>query len=144
MWSLSLRAFSYLAMSDMPFHDELADSQTHLSSPLIESFHLQSHVTVFLCSTSPHLCFLPSPMSGTGGTLASCPMLIVMSSGKMRAFRWPIFGCSPRPRKRPGGSTRKLPSFSLRPSTMAKQKGSSSLSFSAFAAFFCSLVIAFF
>ena len=30
MWSLSLRAFSYLAMSDMPFHDELALSHTHL------------------------------------------------------------------------------------------------------------------
>ena len=50
---------------------------------------------------------------------------------KVRALSWPIFGCSPRPRKRPGGSTRKLPSFSLRPSTTAKANGSSRRSLSA-------------
>ena len=81
MWSLSFRAFSYFARSDFPFHDELAASQTHLSSPLIESFHLASHVTVSTWTTSPQLCFLPSPMSGTGGTFARFPMLIVMSCG---------------------------------------------------------------
>ena len=81
MWSFSFRAFSYFARSDFPFHDELAASQTHLSSPLIESFHLASHVTVSTWTTSPQLCFLPSPMSGTGGTFARFPMLIVMSWG---------------------------------------------------------------
>ena len=49
--------------------DDVAErGPTHLSSPLIESFHLASHVTVFLCSTSPHLCAMPSPKSGTVGT----------------------------------------------------------------------------
>ena len=44
-------------------------------------FHLASHVTVSTWTTSPQLCFLPSPMSGTGGTFARFPMLIVMSCG---------------------------------------------------------------
>ena len=41
------------------------------------------------CRTSPHLCFLLSPMSGTCGTSASSERLIVMSSGKIRAW-WPV------------------------------------------------------
>ena len=79
----------------------------------------------------------------SSGTCASSERLMVMSSGKMRDLSWPILGCSPRPRKRPGGSTRKLPSFSLRPSTTAKAKGSSRRSRSALAAFFWSEVMAF-
>eukprot|EP00967_Tisochrysis_lutea_P133504 scaffold234439_cov29-Tisochrysis_lutea.AAC.4 len=38
------------------------------TSPLMVSIHLASHVTVLSWTTSPHLCFLPSPRSGTGGT----------------------------------------------------------------------------
>ncbi|KAG9967243.1 hypothetical protein KCU61_g215, partial [Aureobasidium melanogenum] len=43
-------------------------------------------------------------------------MLIVTCSGLTRVLTLPVLGCSPRPRKRPGGSTRKLPTFCLRPS----------------------------
>mmetsp|Transcript_5296 Transcript_5296/g.15715 ORF Transcript_5296/g.15715 Transcript_5296/m.15715 type:complete len:218 (+) Transcript_5296:934-1587(+) len=121
MCCLSVRALLYLAMSDMPFHDELAASQTHLSWPL-ESFHFASQVTLLSCTTAPHLCALPSPMSGTGGTGAPLLMLMVMSSGKTRFLTRPRLGWSPRPRKRPGGSTRKLPTFSWRPSMVAKMK----------------------
>jgi hypothetical protein len=55
----------------------------------------------------------PSP------TFPFLPMLIVMSSGQIRPLSLPILGCAPRPRNRPGGSTRKFPTFSLRPSMMA-------------------------
>lgn len=39
--------------------------------------------------------------------------LMMMSSGRMRLFSMPIFGWSPLPRKRPGGSIRKFPMRSL-------------------------------
>lgn len=59
-------------------------------------------------------------------------------------FREPFFGWSPRPLKRPGGSTRKLPTFSLRPSSTQWVNGASSVSFAALASFFSAVVIAFF
>mmetsp|Transcript_710 Transcript_710/g.1641 ORF Transcript_710/g.1641 Transcript_710/m.1641 type:complete len:201 (+) Transcript_710:1562-2164(+) len=144
MCCLSSRALLYLAMSDWPFHDELAASITYFSSPLIESFHLASHVTVLRWTTSAHLCSSPSPRSGTSGTLPSSPTLIVMSSGMMRALRSPIFGCSPLPRNSPGGSTRKLPTFSCRPSTNAYRQCASPASFSFLAFCLASLLISFF
>ena len=71
----------------------------------------------------------------------------------------PFLGCSPRPRNKPGGSARKFPAFSLRPSTTAWRYGFSSSSFASLIlvvsfwprdtrsqshAFFSSLVIVFF
>ena len=41
----------------------------------------------------------------SGGTGASFEELIVIPSGYVRPLYLPIFGWSPRPRKRPGGST---------------------------------------
>lgn len=56
--------------------------------------------------------------------------LIMMSSGLMRRFSMPIFGWSPRPRKRPGGSMRKFPILSLWLSMMQKPYSWRSRSFS--------------
>jgi hypothetical protein len=56
----------------------------------------------------------------------------------------PLRGCSPRPRKSPGGSTRKFPTFSLRPSSVHDANGASSASFAAFAAFLSADVMLFF
>mmetsp|Transcript_30429 Transcript_30429/g.81846 ORF Transcript_30429/g.81846 Transcript_30429/m.81846 type:complete len:228 (-) Transcript_30429:1016-1699(-) len=144
MCFLSSRALLYLDMSLMPFHEELAASQTHLSCPLIESFHLASQVTLLSWITEPHLCALPSPRSGTGGTVTPLPMLMVMSSGMIRFFTCPRFGWSPRPRKRPGGSTRKLPTFSLRLSMVAKMYDASCAWRACLSASFSSLVRSFF
>ena len=107
MCFLSSRAFSYLALSDMPFQLELGASQTLLLSPLIESFHLASHVTVFLCTTSPHSCLIPSPRSGTGGTFAFFDMFNVMSSGMMRACVQP--GHARKSQQQPASPQRRRP-----------------------------------
>lgn len=56
--------------------------------------------------------------------------LIMMSSGLIRRFSMPIFGWSPRPRKRPGGSMRKFPILSLWLSMMQKPYSWMSRSFS--------------
>jgi hypothetical protein len=58
-------------------------------------------------------------------------------------FSEPFRGCSPRPRNRLGGSTRKLPTFSLRPSKTQAANGPSNSSLAAFASFFSAVVIAF-
>jgi len=112
-FTLSLRAFSNLAMSLWPLSDEPAARKTYLMLPLTFSFQVASHVTFWSCWIAFHL-----PGTLGIGTGASLPMLIVMSSGRSRNLCVPFLGCSPRPRKRPGGSTRKLPTFSFRPSRM--------------------------
>jgi len=79
-------------------------------------------------------------------------------STALRTFNVPFRGCSPRPLNRPGGSARKLPAFSFRPSMVANRYGFSSSSLASFIlyvsvvrllswfthAFFSSLVIDFF
>src|SRR5882762_5153409 len=68
----------------------------------------------------------------------------------MEGARWgptlsaPFFGCSPRPLKRPGGSTLKFPIFSLRPSSVQVTYFASISSFSFFISFFSAAVRAFF
>lgn len=68
--------------------------------------------------------------SDGGGEITHLLQLIMMSSGLMRRLSMPIFGWSPRPRKRPGGSMRKLPILSLWLSMMQKPYSWRSLSFS--------------
>lgn len=74
-------------------------SMMYLLFPRMFSVHMTNHETLLSCRTSFHWC----PSGGLGIT-ASWPMLMIMSSGRMRFLTQPIFGCSPRPRKRPGGS----------------------------------------
>ena len=56
----------------------------------------------------------------------------------------PVLGCLPRPRKRPGGSMRKFPTFSFRPSRRQVLYFASSSSFSFLMIAFSSLVNFFF
>lgn len=56
----------------------------------------------------------------------------------------PVFGCSPRPLNKPGGSILKFPTFSFLPSKRHVLYLSSTLSRSAFNAFFCAVVSSFF
>jgi len=56
----------------------------------------------------------------------------------------PFLGWSPRPRNKPGGSTLKFPTFSLRPSRRQVVYLASNSSLAFFAAFFSSEVMAFF
>mmetsp|Transcript_9445 Transcript_9445/g.29510 ORF Transcript_9445/g.29510 Transcript_9445/m.29510 type:complete len:306 (+) Transcript_9445:644-1561(+) len=146
-WSLSLRAFSYLAMSDSALKSELAARYTYLVPPLSTgSSQVASHVAVLFSITAPHL----APSMGHTGGVCMLPSfflrlrLRVMSRGPMRRLRQPIFGCSPRPRNKPGGSTRKLPTGCGLPSTKHTLNLASSASFFALAAAFSSLLIAFF
>lgn len=60
-----------------------------------------------------------------------------------RTLSMPVFGCSPRPRNRPGGSILKLPTFSLRPSRRHVLYLASASSRSALAAFFSAAVMLF-
>ena len=53
-------------------------------------------------------------------------------STALRTFNVPFRGCSPRPLNRPGGSARKLPAFSFRPSMVANRYGFSSSSLASF------------
>lgn len=66
----------------------------------------------------------------SGDKITHLLQLIMISSGLMRRFSMPIFGWSPRPRKRPGGSMRKFPILSLWLSMMQKPYSWRSLSFS--------------
>lgn len=59
-------------------------------------------------------------------------------------FKAPFFGCSPRPRNRPGGSTLKFPTFSLRPSRRHAVYLASDSSFAFLSSFFSAVDIAFF
>ena len=89
-------------MSLSALMEDVAPNCTYFQSlVLMVSFQPHSHVTSSLWITSFHLC----PGRG-GGTGAPLPMLMMMSSGMMRFFTRPILGCSPRPRNKPGGSTR--------------------------------------
>lgn len=56
----------------------------------------------------------------------------------------PFLGCSPRPLNRPGGSTLKLPTFSLRPSSVQATYFASISSFCFFSSFFSAALRAFF
>jgi|SRR5712675_533353 len=56
----------------------------------------------------------------------------------------PFLGCSPRPLNKPGGSTLKLPTFSLRPSSEQVTYFASISSFCFFSSFFSAEVRAFF
>lgn len=111
---------------------------THLTDWLMFSFHVASQVTLSSCTTS-----LQRWPAGASGILTPLLTLIVMSSGESRVWRRlasvgaahggrtlssPVLGCSPRPRNRPGGSTRKLPTFSFLPSRRHVLYGSSSRS----------------
>lgn len=69
-------------------------------------------------------------MSTTMARFTHLLQLIMMSSGLMRLFSMPIFGWSPRPRKRPGGSMRKFPILSLWLSMMQNPNSWRILSFS--------------
>mmetsp|Transcript_66389 Transcript_66389/g.205386 ORF Transcript_66389/g.205386 Transcript_66389/m.205386 type:complete len:201 (+) Transcript_66389:1276-1878(+) len=79
-------------------------------------------------------------MLKTGGTHASCPMLITTDSGKTRVLRRPCLGCSPRPRKSCGGSSLKAPNLSRTPLMSACVKRAVSASFFFLSASFSSLV----
>mmetsp|Transcript_17673 Transcript_17673/g.30583 ORF Transcript_17673/g.30583 Transcript_17673/m.30583 type:complete len:200 (-) Transcript_17673:623-1222(-) len=138
MFSPSSRAFSNFLWSDFPFTALAAANITYFRDP-IESIQWASHVTFLSWRTSFHL----RPVGGSG-TLASSPMLMLTSSGAIRFFNFPIIGCFPRPRKRPGGSTRKLPTGCFLPSHMQNLYSFSSSSFSFFICSFCSRVNAFF
>lgn len=109
-----------------PFQVLAADRNTYLICLLTFSFHVASQVTVLSCCTPFHL----PGMLGIG-TGASFDRFRVMSSGRSRCLSVPFLGCSPRPRNKPGGSARKLPHFSCRPSIVAKIYGFSSASRSA-------------
>ena len=67
---------------------------------LLFSRHAAIQVTVLSDLTSAHLV----PSGGVGASLRM-PMLMVTSSALIRCLSLPIIGCSPRPRKRPGGSS---------------------------------------
>ena len=56
----------------------------------------------------------------------------------------PFFGCSPRPRKSPGGSTLKFPTFSFRPSRRHVMYLASTSSLAFFSSFFSAALRAFF
>mmetsp|Transcript_11932 Transcript_11932/g.43640 ORF Transcript_11932/g.43640 Transcript_11932/m.43640 type:complete len:204 (+) Transcript_11932:1365-1976(+) len=126
---LSFLALSYFSLSALPLMSEFAASHTYLwSLPFMVSFQPASQVTVLSQITRPQ----SWPGIGHLGITASAPMFMVMSSGMILFFSLPILGCSPRPLKRPGGSTRKLPTCCGLPSTRAILKGCSSFSFSCF------------
>lgn len=120
----------------------------HMSSPKMV---LQGHLVVNLITKhnnninlSPDFMFLLCFASETGTVkdqgswggdnggkeISYLLQLIMMSSGLMRRFSMPIFGWSPRPRKRPGGSMRKFPILSLWLSMMQKPYSWRSRSFS--------------
>lgn len=63
---------------------------------------------------------------------------------RRRTLSIPVFGCSPRPLNRLGGSTLKLPTFSFLPSNKQYLNGSSNSSFCVLRAFFSSFVSDFF
>mmetsp|Transcript_44647 Transcript_44647/g.137797 ORF Transcript_44647/g.137797 Transcript_44647/m.137797 type:complete len:214 (+) Transcript_44647:1100-1741(+) len=111
MWSARRRARSNFSRSFTPLTVDDGASCTYLYSPLTLSCHMHSHDAVGSHTTLAHLC-----PGGGGGTLTPREMLMVTSSGRTRFLSMPRRGCSPRPRKRPGGSMRKLETFSLRPS----------------------------
>ena len=115
----------------------------YLIEPWMFSVHDTSHVTLLSWRTSFH--FLPEGGSGcleslwgeyltfkslcslnihsselTKQTVAHLLQLTMMSWGLMRRLSMPIFGWSPRPRNRPGGSMRKLAIRSLWLSMMQK------------------------
>src|SRR5579862_9524654 len=89
----------------------LAANMTYLYCLLTFSCHIANQVAVSSCFISFH--WWPG---GGGGTVAFLLTLMVICSGRTLFLTLPVFGCSPLPRKSPGGSTRKLPTFSLRPS----------------------------
>ena len=124
--TISSRAFSNLLRSLCPFHVLAADRKTYLICLFTFSFQVASQVTVLSCCTALHF-----PGIFGIGTGASFERLSVISSGRSRCFNVPFFGCSPRPRNSPGGSARKFPHFSGRPSMVAKRYGFSSASRSA-------------
>src|SRR5271169_4290749 len=74
------------------------------------------------------------------------PFLLVNTRlrGGRDTLSLPVLGCLPRPRKRPGGSMRKFPTFSFRPSRRQVLYLASSSSFSFLRAAFSSLVSFFF
>ena len=86
-------------LREQTFTRDDAFNMIYLLLPRMFSVHITSHETLLSCRTS----FQRWPSGGLG-ICASRPMLIMTSSGRMRFFTQPIFGCSPRPRKRPGGS----------------------------------------
>mmetsp|Transcript_78219 Transcript_78219/g.219294 ORF Transcript_78219/g.219294 Transcript_78219/m.219294 type:complete len:203 (-) Transcript_78219:295-903(-) len=90
----------------------VAAKPTYLVSPSRPSSKAAIHWTVFSCTTSFQAC-PGTPM--TLGTAASGAMLIMHDSGKVRFFRRPCFGCSPRPRNNCGGSRPTAPSLSRMP-----------------------------
>ena len=63
---------------------------------------------------------------------------MIISDALILCFRRPIFGCSPRPRNKPGGSSRKLPIFSLWPSHRQNPYSSAIFAFFSFSKFFSS------
>lgn len=65
-------------------------------------------------------------------------------SRKDLTLRAPFLGCLPRPLNRPGGSTRKFPTFSLRPSRRHVVYLASISSFCFFNSFFSAVDMAFF
>lgn len=89
-----------------------------------------TRLTLLSCRTSFHLW----PGGGLGA-VASELQFMMTSSGLTRRFSIPIFGCSPRPRKSPGGSILKFPIFSLCPSMRQKPYSSTSSKFLAFIAY---------
>ncbi len=123
----------------------------YLIEPWIFSVQDTSHVTLLSWRTSFH--FVPGGGLGcfeslqweahyykhvfhqTGGwwTVMSTPYLLqltIMSSGRIRRFSMPIFGWSPLPRNKPGGSIRKLAMRSLWLSMIQKPYSSRMRSFS--------------
>uniref|UniRef100_A0A182UH79 Uncharacterized protein n=1 Tax=Anopheles melas TaxID=34690 RepID=A0A182UH79_9DIPT len=114
---------------------ELGFSMMYFTCPCTFSTQEASHDTVLSWRTSFH-----RRPGGGDGILLSCEQLIMTSSGITRLFTRPIFGCSPRPRNKPGGSILKLPIFSLCPSITQMPYSFVSCSFAAFRAAFSSLL----